>query len=87
MKNFVKAMNQDGAAFKYIFNKFPVLSQANLKEGIFVGPQINKLLKDKGMEKRYQEKWNPSILADYCWTLARDQPELSYSRKAKRMRL
>ena len=39
------------------------------------------------MEKRYQGRWSPSILADYCWTLARDQPELSYSRKAKRMRL
>ena len=22
------------------------------------------------MEKRYQEKWSPSMLADYCWTLA-----------------
>ena len=50
MKNFVKAMNQDEPAFKYIYNKFPVLSQAKLKEGIFVGPQINKLLKDKGFD-------------------------------------
>ena len=40
MKNFVKAMNQDGAAFKYICNMFPVLNQAKLKEGIIVGPQI-----------------------------------------------
>ena len=39
------------------------------------------------MEKRYQGKWSPSMLADYCWTLARDQPQLSYNRKAKRMRL
>ena len=39
------------------------------------------------MEQRYQGKWNPSMLADYCWTLARDQSELSYKRKAKRMRL
>ena len=30
VKNFVKVMNQDGAAFKYIYNKFPVLSQAKL---------------------------------------------------------
>jgi len=36
MKNFLKVMNQDGAAFQYICNKFPVLSQAKLKEGIFV---------------------------------------------------
>ena len=172
MKNFVKAMNQDGPAFKYIYNKFPVLSQAKLKEGIFVGPQINKLLKNKGfdhtwsgmkkvawnafrdvahnflgntkapnyielvehmidsyknmgcnmslkihflhshldffpsncgdvrdeheerfhqnitvVEKRYQRKWSPSMLADYCWTLAREKPEFCYSRKAKRIRL
>ena len=24
------------------------------------------------MEKRYQGKWNCAMLADYCWTLARD---------------
>ena len=50
MKNFVKAMNQSGAAFKYICNKFPALSQTKLKEGIFVGPQINKLLKDEDFD-------------------------------------
>ena len=42
IENFVKAMNQDGEAFKYICNKFPVLSQAKLKEGIFVGTHTNK---------------------------------------------
>ena len=29
------------------------------------------------VEKRYQGKWSPSMLADYCWTLPRDQLELS----------
>ena len=42
-------MNQDGPAFKCNY-KFPVLSQAKLKKGIFVGTQINKLLKDKGFD-------------------------------------
>ena len=155
MKNFLKA--KDGAAFKYICNKFLVLSQARLKKGIFVGPKINKLLKNGDfdhtlsgiekvawnafrdvphnflgntkapnyielveqmidsyknmgysmslkihflhhhldffpsncgdvsekhgerfhqdiavMEKRYQGKWSPLKLVDYCWTLARD---------------
>ena len=50
MKNFVKAMNQNGAAFKYICNKFPVLSQAKLKEGIFIGLQVNKLLKNANFD-------------------------------------
>ena len=47
IKSFVKAMNQHGAAFKYICNKFRVLSQAKLIEGIMVGPQINKHIKDE----------------------------------------
>jgi len=50
MKNFVKAVNQAGAAFQYICNKFPVLSQAKLNEVIFVGPQFNKLLKDEDFD-------------------------------------
>jgi hypothetical protein len=27
------------------------------------------------MEKWYQGKWSPSMLADYCWTLKRDVPQ------------
>jgi hypothetical protein len=26
------------------------------------------------MEKRYQGKWSPRMLADYCWTLKADIP-------------
>ena len=36
MKNSVKAMNQEEAAFTYLCIKFPRLSEAKLKEG----PQI-----------------------------------------------
>jgi len=36
------------------------------------------------MEKRYQGKWNWAMLADYCWTLARDVPNMEYKRQAKR---
>jgi len=35
------------------------------------------------MEKRYQGKWNCAMLADYCWTLARDAPAVEYKRQAK----
>ena len=35
------------------------------------------------MEKRYQWKWNCAMLADYCWTLARDAPTIEYKRQAK----
>jgi hypothetical protein len=34
------------------------------------------------MEKRYQGKWSLSMLADYCWTLKRDVPQATYSRKS-----
>jgi len=36
------------------------------------------------MEKRYQGKWNCAMLADYCWTLAKDVPTLEYKRQAKK---
>ena len=38
------------------------------------------------MEKRYQGKWNCAMLADYCWTLARDAPTIEYKRDAKRQK-
>jgi len=40
MKYFVKAMNQAEAALTYLREKSPRLSEAKLKEGIFIGPQI-----------------------------------------------
>lgn len=166
MKNFVKAMNKEGSAFQYLKTKFPRLSDAKIKEGIFIGPQIRELMKDSHfdsvlrgkekvawesfknvvknflgnqksmdykelvqllinayegmgcnmslkihflhshldffpenlgdvsdehgerfhqdiaiMEKRYQGKWSPRMLGDYCWTLIRDLPETVHKRK------
>jgi len=47
MKNFVKAMGKaNSAGFQYLVNKFPKISAAKLKEGIFVGPQIREVLQD-----------------------------------------
>jgi len=46
MKNFVKAMDRTGSAFKYLAEKFPRLSEAKIKEGVFVVPQIRKLFRD-----------------------------------------
>jgi len=34
------------------------------------------------MEKRYQDKWTSSMLADYCWTMKRNVPEANYRRKS-----
>ncbi len=46
MKNFVKAMDKTDQAFKYLTSKFPRLSNAKIKEGVFIGPQIRELLRD-----------------------------------------
>jgi len=171
VKNFVKAMNEGEAVFSYLREKFPRLSEAKLKEGIFIGPQIRDLIKDEyfdkllqgyektawdsfkfvvkvflgnrraqnyeelennllqsyqklgcnmslkihflhshldfftencgavsdehgerlnqdisSMEKGYQRKWDCAMLADYCWTLARDAPTVEYKRQAKQER-
>lgn len=51
MKQFVKALPQDGEGFKYLRSKFPALSDAKVKEGVFVGPDIRKLVKDENFEK------------------------------------
>jgi hypothetical protein len=173
MKNFVKGLSKDGNGINYLKKKFPRISDAKIKEGIFVGPQIREVLTDPNfdlvlgqfelaawsafknvvknflgnhkredyvsivsemltsyqdmgcnmslkihflhshldffpenlgdvsdehgerfhqdiaaMEKRYQGKWSPSMLADYCWTLQRDSQE-TYKRKSalKRIKL
>jgi len=54
MKNFVKDMNQEKAAFTYLREKFPRLSEVLSKEGIFIGPQIRELIKDEYFEKLLQ---------------------------------
>lgn len=50
MRQFVKTINEDSAAFEYLKTKFPLLSYAKIKEGIFVGPQIRKLMQDQEFE-------------------------------------
>ena len=46
-KQFVKALDKDFFAFAYLAAKFPSLSQAKIKEGIFIGPQIRKIVLDE----------------------------------------
>ena len=46
MKQFGKALNKEGACFKYIQEKFPYMSVQKDKEGVFAKPQIGKLTKD-----------------------------------------
>ena len=40
-------MDKESSAFAYLAEKFPSLSQAKIKEGIFIGPQIRKIVLDE----------------------------------------
>ena len=52
IKQFVKKLNPEGDAFKHIQQLFPKLSEAEVKAGVFVGPQVKKLIKsDSFFEK------------------------------------
>lgn len=46
MKQFVKALDKNGKCFQYLQTKFPKLSEAKIKEGVFDGPQIRKMFRD-----------------------------------------
>ena len=50
MKQMVKAMGKTLPAFNYLVEKFPILSGAKIKEGIFVGPQIRELMFDSSLD-------------------------------------
>ena len=62
MKNFVKAMDKSGTGFAYLKETFPSISDAKIKEGIFVGPQIRTLMKDP----EFPKKWNPLERKVWC---------------------
>jgi hypothetical protein len=55
IKNFVKAMDQYSTGFMYLKNKFPRTSDAKIKEGVFVGPQITELIQDIRFEDQLSE--------------------------------
>ena len=60
MKNFVKAMNQEGDGFKFLKDFFGAhKSDAKLKAGIFVGPEIRKLM----LNEEFDSRLNPVELA------------------------
>ena len=46
-KQFVKALDKESSGFAYLAETFPSLSQAEIKEGIFISPQIRKIVVDE----------------------------------------
>ncbi|UYV77467.1 hypothetical protein LAZ67_15001120 [Cordylochernes scorpioides] len=62
MKNFVKAMDRNASGFAYLKQKCSSISDAKIKEGLFVGPQIRELLQDGNFQNSLNEveaaAWN-----------------------------
>lgn len=56
MKQFVKALDKVRDCCKYLANKFPTLSDAKIKEWIFVDPQIRAVVKDRQFENNMTPK-------------------------------
>lgn len=52
MRNFMKAMDKTDKGFQRLKEKFPYISDAKLKEGIFVGPEIRQVIKDKDFQQK-----------------------------------
>ena len=54
MKQLMKGLYQS-AAFRYLNQKIPQVSEAKIKEGIFVGPQFRELLNDRHFEAIFRQ--------------------------------
>lgn len=52
IKQFVKALDKNSSAFKYLQDLFPKLSEAKVTAGIFVGPQIKKIFECEEFPKK-----------------------------------
>jgi len=55
MINFVKGTDKTGRGFQYVRNKFPNMSDAKIKEAIFIGLQIRELMQDKQFDEDLHE--------------------------------
>ena len=41
----------------------------------------------KEMETRYQGRWDARMMADYCWSITRDNPKANHSRKSRKKKI
>ena len=52
IKQFVKALDHESAAFKYLEAVFSKFSEAEIKAEVFVGAQIKKLMQDPEFSRK-----------------------------------
>ena len=51
-KNFVNAMDHQGEGFKCMGELFFYKTETKIKQDVFVGPEITKLMKDKDFKTK-----------------------------------
>ena len=65
MKQFVTASDKESAAFNYLRDFFSRLSEAKVKAGVFVGPQIKKIMECNEFHSKLTSKekaaWNSFV--------------------------
>jgi hypothetical protein len=61
---------------------FPLILGAVSEEH---GERFHQVLKD--VERRYQGLWDVHMMADYCWSIARDDPSKEHSRTSRTHKL
>ena len=55
------------------------------KCGNVSGEQDERFHQDiKDMETRYQRRWEARMMADYCWSIKRDNPKANHSRQLRK---
>ena len=78
IKQFVAALDKESTAFKWLQVLFPKLSEAKVKAGIFVGPEIEKIIEchvfSKPLKRKQKIAWN-SLVAVVCGFLGNDKAE------------
>jgi hypothetical protein len=80
-------MKKDGPIFLYLQQKFSCLSEAKIKEGIFVGAQIRELTKDKTFDSVLNEvelaAW--TVFKDVCSNFLGNNKADNYQEIVKRL--
>lgn len=61
-------MDKNGTGFHYVKEKLPHVSDAIIKEGIFVGPKIKALIKNEKFEDLVTQVESHKLLWDSQWT-------------------
>ncbi|GBM13630.1 hypothetical protein AVEN_229597-1 [Araneus ventricosus] len=66
MKIFVEALDREGVAFLHRRNKFKHISEAKVKEGVFISPQIKAVFRDEEFEKKQKQEKQPGWHSNQC---------------------